>query len=147
MPFRRPRWRSGARAAATPAGGAQEAVTARTMRSWICGRNSRMSSLSRVGWTRFESTMTCMWRSRSIEIARAREEAGVTSDTAHRVGVVVVDLATQNALPPRTTLGRGDHVGDRLEATGAQYCEVDERRGTEAERLEDLLVTEAIEGE
>ena len=70
-------------------------------------------------------------RRRSTSRAR-REQAGVAGDAAHRVGVVVVHLAAEDALAPRAALGRRDHVGDRLEPARAQQRQIDERRRARA---------------
>src|SRR5262249_49711548 len=73
------------------------------------------------------------------------EETCVSRDAAHRVRVLVVDLAAQDALAPRAALRRRDRVGDRLDALDADLRHVDERRRAQTERLEDARAAEAVE--
>src|SRR5262249_22270537 len=81
----------------------------------------------------------------AVEVTGAREEPSMAGDAAHRVGVVVVHLAAQHALSPRAALGRGDHLGDRLELARPQHREIDERGRAQSERLEDLFLTVTVQ--
>src|SRR5690606_37279894 len=81
-----------------------------------------------------------------VDVARRAEEAGVARDAAHRVRVLVADLAAEDALPPRAALGGGDPVAARRDAAGAHLRQVDGRELTEAERSEEARAAEAVEG-
>src|ERR1041385_5944938 len=82
---------------------------------------------------------------KTVDVLGVREKPGVPGDAAHRVGVVVVHLAADDALAPRAVLGRRDHLVDRLEPPRAQLREIDERRRAQPDRLEDLVVAVAVE--
>ena len=81
----------------------------------------------------------------SVHLSDRSEQAGVTGDTAHRVGVVVVHFAHQYALARRTHLGRREHLRYRLQPSRTHHREIDEIGRTQAERAEDPVAAEFIQ--
>ncbi len=60
-------------------------------------------------------------------VIEAAEEAGVAADAAHGVGVVVVDLAVNDALAPGAVLGGGHQGQARVIALGGEVHEAQPR--------------------
>src|SRR5437879_6576843 len=50
----------------------------------------------------------------AIDFLDGSEESGVSGDSTHRVGILVVNLANQQPLAERAVLGWSKHLGHRL---------------------------------
>src|SRR6266851_775908 len=81
----------------------------------------------------------------AINVTDAREQSGVTGDTAHRVGVFVVSLTSQKPPAQRTNLRRGNHFHDWFKPARAHERDVDEISGTQTKAAENLVTTKARE--
>jgi len=60
------------------------------------------------------------------------------------IGVIIVDLATENFFTPRTVLGGGDDLFSRLKSSSSQLRQVNEGRTREAQRPEYPILAEAV---
>src|SRR5581483_5567507 len=82
---------------------------------------------------------------KTMDVLGIGEKPGVSSDAAHRVRVVVVHFAADDALAPRTVLGGRDHFLNRLEAPRPQLRKIDERGRAQPDGSVNFIETIAVE--